>query len=67
MTDSHRPKDTLSGAGAGMYLLSAVLTCAALGAAAGALLGSALAGGIAGTLIGFGAGIALVIVRYRNL
>lgn len=67
MNDPHRPKDTLSGAGAGMYLLSAVLVCAAAGAAAGALLGSLLAGGIGGTLIGFAVGIALVIVRYRDL
>jgi uncharacterized membrane-anchored protein len=50
-----------------MFLLSAVLVCALLGTAAGALLDSPLAGGIVGTMIGFAAGIALVIVRYRNL
>ena len=50
-----------------MFLLSAVLVCALLGTGAGALFGLALAGGIVGTMIGFGVGIALVIIRYRNL
>ena len=67
MTEPPRKHDTQSGASAGMFLLSAVLLCALMGTGAGALLGSALAGGIVGTMIGFVAGIALVIVRYRNL
>jgi hypothetical protein len=67
MTGPPRKTDTQSGAGAGGFLLSAVLLCAAVGAGVGALSGSILAGGIVGTMIGFAAGIALVIVRYRNL
>lgn len=67
MTDPRRSRDTQAGAGAGMFLLSAVLICAAAGTGAGALAGSPLAGGIVGTMLGFGVGIALVIVRYRNL
>lgn len=67
MTEPPRRRDTQAGAGAGMFLLSAVLICAAAGVGAGVLAGSPLAGGIVGTFIGFGAGIALVIVRYRNL
>jgi len=67
MTEPPRRPDTQSGAGAGMFLLSAVLTCAAIGTGVGVLAGSLLAGGIVGTMIGFAVGIALVIVRYRNL
>jgi membrane protein implicated in regulation of membrane protease activity len=53
-------------AGAGMFLLSANLTCAAIGAGIGALLGAALAGGIAGFLIGFVVGVYLVTRRFRS-
>ena len=67
MTEPPRKHDTMSGASAGMFLLSAVLLCALLGTAAGALFGATLAGGIVGTMIGFAVGIALVIVRYRDL
>jgi hypothetical protein len=53
-------------AGAGMFLLSANLTFAAIGAGIGALLGGALAGGVAGFLIGFLVGIYLVTKRFRS-
>jgi hypothetical protein len=53
-------------AGAGVFLLSANLLFAAVGAGIGALLGAALAGGIVGFLIGFLAGIYLVIRRFRG-
>lgn len=53
-------------AGAGVFLLSANLLFAAIGAGIGALIGGALAGGIIGFLIGFLAGIYLVIRRFRG-
>jgi hypothetical protein len=53
-------------AGAGVFLLSANLLFAAIGAGIGALFGGALAGGIIGFLIGFLAGIYLVIRRFRG-
>ena len=54
-------------AGAGMFLLTANLTCAGIGAGIGALVGGALAGGVAGFLIGFLVGIYLVTRRFRNI
>jgi ABC-type nitrate/sulfonate/bicarbonate transport system permease component len=53
-------------AGAGVFLLSANLLFAAIGAGIGALFGGALAGGIVGFLIGFLVGIYLVIRRFRG-
>ncbi|MFL5861582.1 MAG: hypothetical protein ACJ780_12480 [Solirubrobacteraceae bacterium] len=53
-------------AGAGMYLLSANLLFAAVGAGIGALFGAALALGIIGFLIGFLVGIYLVTRRFRD-
>jgi ABC-type nitrate/sulfonate/bicarbonate transport system permease component len=53
-------------AGAGVFLLSANLLFAAIGAGIGALFGGALAGGIIGFLIGFLVGIYLVIRRFRG-
>ena len=53
-------------AGAGVFLLSANLLFAAIGAGIGALFGQALAGGVIGFLIGFVAGVYLVTRRFRN-
>jgi ABC-type nitrate/sulfonate/bicarbonate transport system permease component len=53
-------------AGAGMFLLSANLLFAAIGAGLGALFGGALAGGVVGFLIGFLVGIYVVIRRFRD-
>ena len=53
-------------AGAGVFLLSANLLFAAIGAGIGALFGGALPGGIIGFLIGFLVGIYLVPRRFRD-
>ena len=53
-------------AGAGMFLLSANLTCAAIGVGLGAIFGAALAGGVVGFLIGFLVGIYVVYRRFRD-
>jgi ABC-type nitrate/sulfonate/bicarbonate transport system permease component len=53
-------------AGAGMFLLSANLLFAAIGAGIGALFGGALAGGVVGFLIGFVVGVYVVIRRFRT-
>jgi hypothetical protein len=53
-------------AGAGIFLLSANLLFAALGAGIGALFGGALAGGVVGFLIGFVVGVYLVTRRFRT-
>ncbi len=63
------PRSPLTGkdvAGAGMFLLSANLLFAAVGAGIGALFGAALALGIIGFLIGFLVGIYLVIRVFRG-
>jgi len=67
MTTPSGRRPTPSGATAGMFIISAVLICAALGVAAGTLLGSVVAGGVTGVFVGFGTGIALVIVRFKDL
>ena len=54
-------------AGAGMFLLSANLLFAAIGAGLGALFGGALAGGIVGFLIGFVVGIYVVTKRFHDV
>jgi pilus assembly protein TadC len=53
-------------AGAGLFLLSANLLFAAIGAGIGALFGGALAGGVVGFLIGFIVGVFLVTRRFRG-
>jgi membrane protein implicated in regulation of membrane protease activity len=53
-------------AGAGIFLLSANLLFAAIGAGVGALFGGALAGGVVGFLIGFVVGVYLVTRRFRT-
>jgi ABC-type nitrate/sulfonate/bicarbonate transport system permease component len=53
-------------AGAGVFLLSANLLFAAIGAGIGALFGGALAGGVIGFLIGFLVGIYVVPRRFRD-
>jgi ABC-type nitrate/sulfonate/bicarbonate transport system permease component len=53
-------------AGAGVFLLSANLLFAAIGAGIGALFGGALAGGVVGFLIGFLVGIYVVYRRFRD-
>jgi hypothetical protein len=53
-------------AGAGVFLLSANLLFAAIGAGIGALFGVALAGGVVGFLIGFVAAVYLVTRRFRT-
>jgi ABC-type nitrate/sulfonate/bicarbonate transport system permease component len=53
-------------AGAGIFLLSANLLFAAIGAGIGALFGGALAGGVVGFLIGFVVGVYLVTRRFRT-
>jgi ABC-type nitrate/sulfonate/bicarbonate transport system permease component len=53
-------------AGAGIFLLSANLLFAAIGAGVGALFGGALAGGVVGFLIGFLVGVYLVTRRFRD-
>jgi hypothetical protein len=64
-----RSRSPLTGrdvAGAGIFLLSANLLFAALGAGIGALFGGALAGGVVGFLIGFVVGVYLVTRRFRT-
>lgn len=53
-------------AGAGVFLLSANLLFAAIGAGIGALFGGALPGGVIGFLIGFLVGIYVVPRRFRD-
>ena len=53
-------------AGAGVFLLSANLLFAAIGAGIGAVFGGALAGGVVGFLIGFVVGVYLVTKRFRT-
>jgi ABC-type nitrate/sulfonate/bicarbonate transport system permease component len=53
-------------AGAGVFLLSANLVFAAIGAGVGAVFGGALAGGVVGFLIGFVVGVYVVIRRFRH-
>jgi pilus assembly protein TadC len=53
-------------AGAGIFLLSANLLVAAIGAGIGAAFGAALAGGVVGFLIGFVVGVYLVTRRFRT-
>lgn len=67
MTQPHNQRPTRSGAGAGFFLLSTVLLCAAVGALIGVLAGSLVFGAVVGTMVGFAIGIALVIVRFRDL
>ena len=54
-------------AGAGFLLLAVNLICAGIGAGIGALVGALVPLLIAGVLIGFFAGIAVVIQRFRDL
>jgi hypothetical protein len=68
MSNSRRPRVTgRDVAGAGAFMLSANLLCAAIGAGIGALFGAALALGIAGFLVGFFVGMWLVTKRFRNV
>ncbi|MCX6387743.1 MAG: hypothetical protein NTX07_03320 [Solirubrobacterales bacterium] len=67
MTTPQGRRPTTSGASAGIFILSAVLICTALGLGVGTLLGSAVAGGVTGVMVGFATGIALVIVRFKDL
>jgi len=67
MTTPSGRRPTPSGATAGIFIISAVLVCGAVGAALGLLLGSVVAGGVTGVFVGFGMGIALVIVRFKDL
>jgi hypothetical protein len=62
---SERPP--MRGAVAGSLLVSATLLCAAVGLGIGALVGAPAALAIAGVFIGFGAGVRLVIARFRDL
>jgi ABC-type nitrate/sulfonate/bicarbonate transport system permease component len=67
MQKSSPPRVTGSDvAGAGVFLLSANLLFAAIGAGIGALFGGALAGGVVGFLIGFVVGVYVVTRRFRN-
>lgn len=61
------PPGRPSGATAGYLLLAVVILCGGLGAGVGALLGALGPFLIVGVLVGFFAGIALVITRYRTL
>lgn len=61
------PPGRPSGATPGYLLLSVVIFCAGIGAGVGALLGSVSLFLIVGVFVGFFAGNALVITRYRTL
>ncbi|HZO35909.1 MAG TPA: hypothetical protein VFB41_03420 [Solirubrobacteraceae bacterium] len=62
-----RPQNTTRGMAAGMLLLSGIVLGVLVGLGVGALIGAkALCLG-AGLLLGFGAGMAAVIVRFRDL
>jgi hypothetical protein len=54
-------------AGAGMYLLAALIVCAALGLGAGWLAGNALAGAAVGLAIGVPLSFYLVYRQYRDI
>jgi hypothetical protein len=54
-------------AGAGFLLIATNIICAAIGAGIGALVGAVTPLLVAGILIGFGAGVAVVINRFKNL
>ena len=54
-------------AGAGMYLLAALIVCAALGLGAGWLAGNALAGAAVGFAIGVPLSFYLVYRQYRDI
>ena len=54
-------------AGAGVFLLSVNLICAAIGAGIGALVGAPTGLAVAGFLIGFLVGIYVVTKRFRNV
>lgn len=54
-------------AAAGALIISSILACAAVGFGLGALVGAPLPLAIAGVFVGFAAGIALVVRRFRDL
>jgi hypothetical protein len=53
-------------AGAGMLMLATNLVCIGIGAGIGALVGALVPLLIAGVFVGFGAGMAVVIRRFRS-
>jgi membrane protein implicated in regulation of membrane protease activity len=60
-------RPTARAAGAGMYLLAALIVCAALGLGAGWLAGNALAGAAVGFAIGVPLSFYLVYRQYRDI
>jgi F0F1-type ATP synthase assembly protein I len=52
---------------AGSLLVATLILCAAIGAGIGALVGATVPLGIVGLFVGFGAGLAVVINRFRDV
>jgi hypothetical protein len=67
MTNSRPPLTGKDVAGAGAFLLSVNLLCAAVGAGIGALVGALVPLFLVGFLGGFLLGIYLVSKRFRNI
>ncbi len=67
MTNSRPPLTGKDVAGAGAFLLSINLLCAAIGAGIGALVGAVVPLFLVGFLGGFLLGIYLVSKRFRNI
>jgi hypothetical protein len=67
MTNSRPPLTGKDVAGAGAFLLSINLLCAAIGAGIGALVGAVVPLFVVGFLAGFLLGIYLVSKRFRNI
>ncbi len=67
MTNSRPPLTGKDVAGAGAFLLSINLLCAAIGAGIGALVGAVVPLFLVGFLAGFLLGIYVVTKRFRNI
>jgi hypothetical protein len=67
MSPSGRPTTRPNPAIAGSLLVATIILCAAVGAGIGSLFGASVALGIAGLFVGFAAGLAVVISRYRHV
>ncbi len=67
MTNSRPPLSGKDVAGAGVFLLSVNLLCAAIGAGLGALVGAVVPLFLIGFLAGFLLGIYLVSKRFRDI
>lgn len=67
MSPGSRPPRGPSPVVAGSLLVATLLLCAAIGFGLGALVGAPVPLGILGLFVGFAAGIAVVIERFRDV